>query len=74
MEIKNGTLAICSLGTLGLITCDAPQEITYQNGNKGTAWTGIHLTNKIAPIGSPWSSRNPKVVGYIDGISVYLIN
>ena len=26
------------------------------------AWTGIHLTSMIAPVGSPWSSRNPIVI------------
>lgn len=70
---------MCSLGRLGLITCDEPQEITYHDGNKGVAWTGIQLTEgevngrggdegKVfhQKIGDPWSSRTPVVVGYID--------
>ena len=32
----------------------------------GYAFVGVHLTNKIAAIGAPWSSRNPCVVGHID--------
>ena len=66
MILNKGTLAICSLGTLGLITSDEPQTVTYIDGNKGVAWTGIHLTDKIAPIGSQWSSRNPRAVGHIN--------
>ncbi|MFZ2051450.1 MAG: hypothetical protein WAU69_11035 [Solirubrobacteraceae bacterium] len=27
------------------------------------AYVGIHLTDKIAAIGSPWCSRNPIVIG-----------
>jgi hypothetical protein len=33
---------------------------------KGYTFVGVHLTNKIAPIGSPWASRTPRVVGRID--------
>jgi hypothetical protein len=65
-NIRKGSLAICSLGCLGLITEDSPREVVYKDGNKGVAWVGIHLTDKIAPIGSPWSSRNPKIVGHIE--------
>lgn len=66
MNIKKGTLAICGIGCLGLITEDEPKEITYPDGNKGTAYVGIHLTDKVSKVGSPWSSRNPKVVGHIN--------
>jgi len=69
-----GSLAICGAGTLGLITSDSQKEVTYPGGNKGTAWTGIHLTDKIAPIGSPWSSRSPVVVGRIEGQRILLDN
>lgn len=62
---RKGAIAICSLGSIGLITSDEPQEVTYADGNKAVAWTGIHLTDKIAPIGSPWSSREPRVWFYI---------
>ena len=33
---------------------------------KGIAYVGVHLSNKTAPIGSPWSSRDPRVIGHID--------
>jgi len=58
-----GDLALCSLGALGLITADEPQEVSYSDGNKDLAYVGIHLTDKIAPIGSPWSSRSPRIAG-----------
>jgi hypothetical protein len=32
---------------------------------RGYTFVGVHLTDKMAPIGSPWSSRNPRVVGHI---------
>ncbi|MFA5723970.1 MAG: hypothetical protein WC979_06950 [Candidatus Pacearchaeota archaeon] len=80
MELpRKGSIAYCSLGRLGLITSDGPQEITYNDGNKGKAWLGIQLTEGtvkgvggdagkefIQIIGSGWSSRNPLVVGHID--------
>jgi hypothetical protein len=65
MTPKKGSLALCSLNSLGLITSDAPQEIVYPDGKKGTAWVGIHLTDAVAPIGSAWCSRSPFVVGEI---------
>lgn len=79
MEPRRGAIALCSLGRLGLITCDEPQEIHYQDGNVGMAWTGIQLTegditgvgkDKTAVVhqvvGDAWSSRTPVVVGYMD--------
>jgi hypothetical protein len=65
-EVRKGTLAICGIGCLGLITDDNPQEITYPDGNKSFAWVGIHLTDKVCSIGGKWLSRNPIVVGHID--------
>lgn len=62
MEIKKGTIAICGSGCLGLITEDEPRVVTYENGNKGIAYVGIHLTDNVAPIGSPWSSKDPKPI------------
>jgi len=59
---------LCGLKCLGLITEDAPKTIKYSNGNRGVAYVGIHLTDKITNIGSPWSSRNPIIVGHIDDI------
>ncbi len=66
MKPRKGALAFCSLNSLGLITSEKPRTITYSDGNTGIAWIGIHLTDKIAPVGSLWSSRNPRVVGYVD--------
>lgn len=77
-DIGPGTLAFCSKGSLGLITGNEPKKITYKrcenccnnDGDEcacetGLAWTGIHLTDKIAPVGSPWSSRSPRPVARI---------
>jgi len=60
-----GLLAYCSKGSLGLITEDFPKQVEYPDGRKGFAFVGVHLTDRIAPIGSPWSSRTPQVVGQI---------
>lgn len=60
MEAKQGAIAVCSLGQKGLITSAGPVEVTYEDGTKGLAWTGIHMgPNRI---GKPWSSRKPKVL------------
>jgi hypothetical protein len=81
MVMKLGTVAVCSKGCLGLITAEQQQKVTYRKCDRcrnvsgalsictcdtGMAYVGIHLSNKIAPIGSPWSSRNPRVIGHID--------
>jgi hypothetical protein len=63
-----GMLAVCSLGSLGLITDSLKKEITYPDGTKGEAWVGVHVTDKVAEIGSPWSSRNPTVVCRFDDL------
>ena len=65
---REGAIAICSLGALGLIISSEPQKVTYPDGTEGMAWTGIHLTNTMAKIGSPWSSRKPKILAYIDDL------
>jgi len=65
MTKGKGLLAYCSKGSLGLITEDFPKQIEYPDGLKGFAFVGVHLTDKIAPIGSPWSSRTPQVVGRV---------
>ena len=73
MEPHKGCTARCSLGLLGRITSDAPQEVTYADGNKGLAWVGVQLEHKtfVSPFtgetitvepGGPWSSRTPVVV------------
>lgn len=66
MKPKKFAVALCGQDTLGLITCDKPKEVTYPDGTKGQAWVGFHLTDKTTTIGNPWSSRNPKVLGYLD--------
>ena len=67
-KIGKGSLAMCGIGCLGLITEDEPQEITYPDGNKGIAYVGIHLTDKVCKIGDAWSSRNPIIVGHTDDL------
>ena len=56
-----GCVGLCSKGSLGLITSDTRQEVTYGDGTKGMAFVGVHLTNKLCAVGDPWSSRNPRV-------------
>jgi hypothetical protein len=74
-------LAYCSGGLLGLITSDTQQDITYNDGNKGTAWTGLQVTGGWiagrggdigkrffrAP-GMAWSSRTPRIIAQLDGV------
>lgn len=62
---RKNDLAVCSRGTLGLITDDSYQGITYADGSEGMGWVGIHLTDQVAPIGSPWCSHAPRVVGHL---------
>ncbi len=62
MKPQAGAIALCGLGTYGLITVDEPQEVVYADGNKSAAYIGVHLTDKIAPIGSRWSSRHPVII------------
>ena len=65
LKPRKGSIALCGIDCLGLITQDKKQVITYKDGNKGTAYVGIHLTDKVAPIGSPWSSRTPRVICHV---------
>jgi hypothetical protein len=69
-----GKLALCRAGSLGLITNNEKQEVTYADGDKAMAYVGIHLTDKIAPIGSPWSSRAPIIVGEVTETQARLID
>ncbi len=57
-----GCVGLCSKGSLGLITSDTRQEVTYGDGTKGMAFVGIHLTDKFRKVGDPWSSRDPRIV------------
>jgi hypothetical protein len=62
--LGRGAIAVCSHGYIGLVTCDEPQPVNYGDGNKGVAWTGIHLS--AGKIGDPWCSREPTVIGEIE--------
>lgn len=62
LEPKLGAIARCSAGEKGLITSSGQVEVTYEDGNKGLAWTGFHISPDR--IGQPWSSRQPFVVQY----------
>lgn len=64
-QIKKGDIALCGIGTIGLITDDEPKEITFNDGNTVKTYVGIHLTNKVCKIGDRWTSRNPVVIGNI---------
>ena len=66
-EPKRGDIAYCGKGFLGLITSDTKKEVTYFDGSKAMAWTGIHLTNNPS-IGSPWSAKNPEIVSNIEDV------
>lgn len=63
-----GMIAVCSRGILGLITSDGLDEVTYPDGNKGMAFTGIKLSGP--DVGKPWSSRAPKVVAFVEELLV----
>lgn len=70
---RRGDIAICSAGYRGLILQDDPKEITYADGNKATAYIGVHLDertradgSRIVKPGDPWSSRSPNVVGHVE--------
>lgn len=63
-----GCVGLCSKGSLGLITSETRQEVTYGDGTEGTAWVGVHLTSKLCAVGSPWSSRSPEIV--MDAVEV----
>lgn len=58
---KVGDIALCGAGYVGVITHEEPQEVTYPDGNKATAWIGVHLGP--SKVGRPWSSRNPAILG-----------
>ena len=58
-----GAIALCGLNALGLITSDKTQNIEGRD-----AWVGIQLTDKLTCIGDRWTSRNPKVLCYLDDL------
>lgn len=63
-----GALAVCSQGILGLITSDGLQDVTYPDGTKGLAYTGIKLSG--LNVGEPWCSREPTVVAWVDELLI----
>ncbi len=71
---RKGDIAICGIGCLGLITKEGEKEVTYADGNKGRAYVGIHLTDKVCKIGDPWSSRNPRVLCNVEDIEFVVLD
>jgi hypothetical protein len=60
-----GDICRCSLGTLGVVTEDEKQEVTYRDGNTAEAYVGVHVRDHPEydiEKGDPWSSRDPEVV------------
>lgn len=70
IEPQKGAIAICGAGSLGLITADEKQLVTYDDGSEAMAWTGIHLTGKLenAEPGDDWSSRGPDVIANLGAL------
>jgi hypothetical protein len=68
MHPRVGAIAYCRNGCLGLIT--GKQALPWPN-EPNEWWVGIHL-GKSKPgrysklLGTPWQSKNPEVVGYIE--------
>lgn len=60
---QKGSIAFNEEGYLGLIAQDDPKPITHLQGNMGSIYVGIHLTDRGGPIGRPWSSHKPRVCG-----------
>lgn len=63
-----GKVGVCSLGCLGLITEEELKEVAFPDGQRCWVRVGFHLTDKISPIGSPWCSRNPIIIGSLEDI------
>jgi len=62
---RRGAIALCTRNILGLITSKTPQEVTYRDGGKAMAWTGVCIHPEEFA-GRPWSSRTPRVVAFVD--------
>ena len=73
MRPRKGRIALCSLGCFGLITEDEPRLVTYKDGSSAIAYVGVHLTDKVAPVGSGWSSRTPVVVGEMEPLLLIML-
>lgn len=69
-KAKPGAIAVCGIGTVGVITSEGPVPVKYLDGNEGIAWTGIHLgygedglTRKVSvKPGDLWSSQRPRII------------
>ena len=62
---SKGDICRCSLGTLGVVTKDEPQQVSYENGGEAEAYVGLHLEDHEEydiQQADPWSSRDPEVV------------
>jgi hypothetical protein len=71
MRALKGAIAYCSRGEKGFILEDYPKLLTYPDGSTGHAWVGVHLGPD--KIGRPWSSRSPRVLRKLTGISSTMI-
>lgn len=56
----NGDLALNEDGALGIIT-----------SVKSGVFIGVHVSNDIAPKGSPWESKKPCVIGCVDDANAF---
>lgn len=80
LQPRKGAIAYCSVGRLGLILNDSPEEFEFFNGDKAVVWKGIQLTkglggkNKDYPqeVGDFWCSTKPKVIGYIEDVISFI--
>jgi len=72
-EPRKGDICICGIGSIGLITKDGVQEVEYPDGNKGQAYVGIHLTDKVSKVGNPWSSRSPRILCNVKNLEIVVL-
>jgi hypothetical protein len=71
---RKGAIAVCSVGMIGFITSDTTVRVEYRDRVVGMAWTGQQIgarkedgavtMDPSITAGGPWSSRNPRVIGY----------
>lgn len=67
-EPRAGAIALCGLNALGLITSGEILDLTEEGGKERKAWVGIQLTHKLTHVGGVWTSRNPKVICYVEDL------
>lgn len=79
LQPREGAIARCGRGCLGIILKDEKETVQYVGGTSGEAYVGMHLGgipqldgkptgHKEVYPGNPWSSRNPIVIGYVGGV------